>query len=370
MFLSIRELMHAKVRYILIGLIIILIATLIFVISGLAEGLSANNASAIQNMDADYLIVEKNVESNLTKSAIPSVSLDKISETDGIEAVSPLKVQMMNAVVGDTNKSIDVALFMTNAKGILIPDIIEGKAMKGPNEVIADDTLKEDGVKIGDTLSGNNGETVFKIVGFAHSERYSHTSVVYVNEKAELFTSAESIAMQANKGETVNAFAIQADKAKIDNIKKDLGSSFDIVTTKEALKGIPSFSQEQASLNMMIVFLLVIAAFVLAVFFYVMTLQKRGQFGVLKALGTKTSYLIRSLLGQVVIITVVCIAIAVGVTYGVNAILPAGMPFLLNADKMIQSAAIILVLSILGAFVSFIQVIKIDPIEAIEGADK
>lgn len=55
MFLAIRELMHAKFRYILIGVIMVLIAMLIFIISGLAKGLSADNASAVQNLQADQI---------------------------------------------------------------------------------------------------------------------------------------------------------------------------------------------------------------------------------------------------------------------------------------------------------------------------
>ena len=56
MFLAIRELKHSKLRYLLIGLIMVLVALLVFIISGLANGLSSDNASSIQNMKADYFV--------------------------------------------------------------------------------------------------------------------------------------------------------------------------------------------------------------------------------------------------------------------------------------------------------------------------
>ena len=54
MFLAIRELKHSKVRYLLIGLIMVLVAWLVFIISGLANGLSAENASSILCMDEAF----------------------------------------------------------------------------------------------------------------------------------------------------------------------------------------------------------------------------------------------------------------------------------------------------------------------------
>lgn len=226
--------------------------------------------------------------------------------------------------------------------------------MESQNEVIADDSLKQEGVKIGDTLDFGE-DSVLTITGFSENQRYSHTPVVYVH---------------GGESKNINAIAIQAEEENLEEIKSELGSTYDVVTKEEALQGIPSYSQEQASLNMMIIFMFVIAAFVLAAFFYVITLQKRDQFGVLKALGAKTSYLLRNLVGQVVLISFVCIAMAVGLTLGVAALLPEDMPFLLTADEMLQTSILILIVSVVGALVSLFQVIKIDPIEAIEGAGK
>lgn len=43
MFLALRELKHAKLRYILIGLIMVLIAWLVLFVTGLANGLANDN---------------------------------------------------------------------------------------------------------------------------------------------------------------------------------------------------------------------------------------------------------------------------------------------------------------------------------------
>ncbi|PAV28197.1 ABC transporter permease [Virgibacillus profundi] len=354
MFLAIRELTHAKFRYVLIGLIMVLIASLIFIISGLTKGLSADNASAIQNLQADYVLMEPDAELEITKSFIPHKKLDDIAKIDGVEEANPLSIRMMNASVNGTQQNEDVALFVTEADGVLLPSVSEGKTIANENEVIADSSLKREGIEIGDTLQFGE-ESEFTIVGFTDNQRYSHTSVLF---------------MDNGQRDNINAITIQAEEGKIDAIKSTIGDSLDIVTTEEALQGIPSYSQEQASLNMMIIFLFVIAAFVLAAFFYVITLQKRDQFGVLKALGAKTIYLVKNLIGQVVLLSVICIAVGVGLTLGIKALLPEDMPFLLETSGMIQTSLLILAVSVVGALVSLVQVVKIDPIEAIEGAGK
>lgn len=93
MFLATRELFHAKLRYVLIGLIIILVASLIFIISGLAKGLSANNAASLEDMNANYLVMEKDVDHDLGKSQIKQDQLDNVKDIEGVKDVAPLSIK-------------------------------------------------------------------------------------------------------------------------------------------------------------------------------------------------------------------------------------------------------------------------------------
>jgi len=350
MFLAIRELFYAKTRFLLIGFIIVLIASLIFIISGLAKGLSANNASALQELPADYIVMEKGADTELAKSLVPKQALESIQDIKGIQDVAPLTVRMANTTT-TSGKAVDLALFITDEKSMLLPKAIQGKSLASKKDILVDQTIQDDGVKLGEKLTF--ADQTFHVAGFTEDQRYSHTPVAYMTD---------------NQADKVNAFAI---KTSMDQQQvQDKLKNYSVFTKKEALKGIPSYSEEQASLNMMIVFLLIIAAFVLAVFFYVMTLQKRGQFGILKALGAKTGYLIKNLLGQVATISVVCIAIGAGLTYVIGNVLPDGMPFVISASSLLQSSLLILVMALLGSLVSMFQVAKIDPLEAIEGGEK
>lgn len=360
MFLATRELFHSKLRYILIGFIIILVASLIFIITGLAKGLSANNASSIEDMNTDYLVIEKDAEQELGKSLLKHDVGDEIKETKDVKDVAPLTVMQSSAKVNGAEKGTGMAFFITSSDSLLLPKIVEGKGMKKETDVILDNSLKKEGLKIDDTI--HVGDVELNVGGFAEGQRYSHTSVAYVSEDAFALKSGENT-------EKVNAFAVTTNNVKQSELQNHL-STYEVMTKAESLKGIPSYSQEQASLNMMIVFLLIIAAFVLAVFFYVMILQKRDQFGVLKALGAKTSYLAKNVISQVFILSVICIGIGVALTYGISAFMPEDMPFVIDGLQMLGSSVLVLAVSLIGAVTSLFQVVKVDPIEAIEGGAK
>ncbi|MGE7765159.1 ABC transporter permease [Peribacillus sp. NPDC096540] len=364
MFLAIRELKHSKLRYLLIGLIMILVALLVFIISGLANGLSSDNASSIQNMNADYFVMEHDSKNKLNRSIISMEKLDEIRDSSDVKAAEGLG-QMMTTLnkIGSTEKT-DVTIFATNANGILAPKVIEGRNYnnKKQGEVVADRSLKEVGYKLGDSLKDDMSGKVLTIVGFTEKQSYSHSPVVYMNVKG---WQEINPALKNQGNDSISTIAVQMDSKAEENVRESLPEDLTLISKDESLQSIPGFKEEQGTLTMMIAFLFVIAAFVLAVFFYVITLQKTNQFGVLKALGANTSYLAKSIVGQVMLLAVACIAISVALTYGVTLIMPEGMPFELSTSLVIKYSVLLLFVSVLGSLLSLYRVAKIDAIEAI-----
>ena len=58
MFLALKEMKHAKKRFTMIGAIIMMIAWLVFILSGLGNGLSTLAAASMKNIDGDLFIYE------------------------------------------------------------------------------------------------------------------------------------------------------------------------------------------------------------------------------------------------------------------------------------------------------------------------
>ena len=138
-----------------------------------------------------------------------------------------------------------------------------------------------------------------------------------------------------------------------------------MLTRAQSLQVLPGYREEQGSLTMIQVFLIVVAAFVLAVFFYVLTLQKTPQFGLLKAIGASTRTLAASLVAQMLLLTVLAVAVAALVTLGAVALLPAGLPFALTLPTLLGASGLLVAVAALSSLLSLRTVARVDPLIAI-----
>jgi len=115
----------------------------------------------------------------------------------------------------------------------------------------------------------------------------------------------------------------------------------------------------------MLGFLFVISAFIVGVFFYVLTMQKSNQFGIMKAIGAKNGFLGKAVISQVFVLSLASILVGILLTYGTAAVLPKGMPFRLETSWVIAYSLILLAISLASALISVRTVVKIDPLKAL-----
>jgi putative ABC transport system permease protein len=224
--------------------------------------------------------------------------------------------------------------------------------------------MKEEGFKLGDTFRLDGTTESLTIAGFVENETYNHVASVFV--PIEEWRRIAFAAPGADKGlhDPVNALMIQGKDASVKAIDAKLGNA-ETVTRAAAVQGMPGFKEESASITMMQAFLLVISAFMLGVFFYVFTMQKSHQFGVMKAIGSGNAFLGRAVVSQVLVISVVSILIGAGLTYMVATVLPKAMPFLLDTKLVIVYSFVLLAIALLSSLVSVRRITKIDPLHAL-----
>ena len=352
MFLALKELKQSKLRYGLIGTIMILLSFLVLMISGLANGLSHDSASSIIEMKADKYILSDDAEGKLLRSQIKKEDVDNVLvQVDEKNAV-PMHIKVSTFEKEGSSKKVDVTIFSSKPDSFIAPKVIEGKNKSlENNEIVVDESIKEKGVNLEDELVDPISKKVFKVVGFTENQMFSHTPVVYMNEDVW-----GSIAQPHQKDYSV--IALNTDK-EIKNAK--------VVDKKEVLQSIPGHKEQQRTLTMIVSFLIVIAALLIGVFFYVITLQKTHQLGVLKAIGTKNSYLVKALVIQAVFVSGIALVIGIGLVLAVQTVLPASMPFLLTATTIAKFSGVFIVISILGTLFSLYHVLKVDALEAIGG---
>ena len=138
---------------------------------------------------------------------------------------------------------------------------------------------------------------------------------------------------------------------------------------KEIIKNIPSYTAENMTITMIVWVLVIISAVIIGIFNYIMTLQKRRQFGVMKAIGLSGGELAGMLICEVCIVSVFAGIVSLGLTFGMAAAMPEKMPFYLEVSNAVTVTAAFVVISVLSSLLSVINISRIDPIIAIGGGD-
>src|SRR5690606_24845040 len=113
--------------------------------------------------------------------------------------------------------------------------------------------------------------------------------------------------------------------------------------------------------------LFAISSVIVAIFLYVLTVQKISMFGVMKAQGIPSGYLARSVIAQTSILAAVGVAVGLGLTLLTGAFLPSAVPVSFDIPTMLIYGLVLIVVAILGAVFSVLTIVKIDPLKAIGG---
>ena len=98
MFLALKELMHSKTRFIMIAVIFVLISWLVFILSGLGNGLSTLAAATFKNMDANYVVFEQGAKASMSKSLLSESLITDLEGVPQVHAVAPMGSTMATAV--------------------------------------------------------------------------------------------------------------------------------------------------------------------------------------------------------------------------------------------------------------------------------
>ena len=153
------------------------------------------------------------------------------------------------------------------------------------------------------------------------------------------------------------------EKAVLTGIDRRAGTETE--TKEAAYAGSPGFSAESATMTLIRSFLLVISALIVGAFFTVWTLQRSRQIGLLKAMGATTGYVVRDALGQLAIVLLLAVGAGALVAFGVGAVVPAAVPFSLQASSALTSAALLAVIGMAGSLVAVRRIASVDPIVAL-----
>lgn len=348
MFLAWNEIRRNKLKFGLIIGVLTMISYLLFLLSGLANGLINMNKEGIDKWQADAIVLNKDANQTVQQSVFNKKDIENKYKKQAT-------LKQTGEIVSNGHQKDNVLVFGVEKSSFLVPSLIEGHKATKDNEVLADETLKNKGFKIGDTLSLSQSDEKLHIVGFTESAKYNASPVIFTNDA--------TIAMINPRltGDKINAVVVRDSNWK----DKKLNQELEAVSINDFIENLPGYKPQNLTLNFMISFLFVISATVIGIFLYVMTLQKTSLFGILKAQGFTNGYLANVVISQTLILALFGKAFGLLLTGVTGAFLPDAVPVKFDVLTLLVFAIVLMIVSVLGSLFSILTIRKIDPLKAI-----
>lgn len=368
MFLALNEIRKEKARFLTIIGIIVLISYLVFFLTGLAYGLAKDNTSAVEFWDAQQVVLNKDSNGNIASSMMEATVL---SEFEGSQ-YSPINLgRSVARLQKDSNQEnkFDIVLIGLEQDSTAYPELIEGEIPSSVDEVVVSISLQEENnANIGDKLVLSMNDRVYTITGFTPEAKFNVSPVIYTDlyeASAPNMSFRELADVDATSGATTTiperiSGIIVHDDSEVST------ENYDVLPIGSFINELPGYIAQVLTFGLMIGFLILISSIVLGVFLYIITIQKKQTFGIMKVQGISNRVISNSVVVQTIIVSVVGILIGLGLTLLSEWLLPSSVPFKSQTLFYLVIGLLILFFSLLGAIFSVRGVTKVDPLEVLE----
>ncbi len=378
MFLAWKEIKHAKGKFALIMAVVALVSYLVYFLTSLAYGLASSYTNGVTKWNADSIVLTEESNDNILMSSMGDDTEDagddyELLTVDGQKAqlgifMGVIKDKTPEEGIEDTR--VDAYVFGIDSTSFLYPGISEvfndsavvyhgnGNIDLANNQIIADNSIKEQGYRVGDVVLVSSTDLEWTIVAFTEKSTYQTAPILYMNLKTwqdYRYYGRDGIPERIS---LYNAVVVQGEITSI----PDIYLSYPI---QDFINSLPGYAAQVLTFSVMIGFLIVIVAFVLGIFIYVLTIQKTPMFGVMKAQGISNKYIAGSVVSQTFILTAIGIFIGLALTLISGIFLAGTVPFAINILFYVVITAAFIAFAIVGGLFSVRAVLKIDPLRAI-----
>lgn len=369
MFLALKEIKKEKSRFVMIVIVTALIAFLVYFLTGLAYGLASANTTSVEHWKADGIILSKASNQNIYASTIEE---DVVKSLD-LKSSESLNVASTVISVNEDKDQFDLVLMGIEEKGkLVLPKLIEGRHIKGSQEIVLSETFKKDfDIKIGDKIKVISTGRTFDVVGFTKKSEYNTQTVGYV----PLEMASQEMMMYKTGDDKTDATTIPTinmpnrisaiiTNEKIGNklLKKN---NLTYLSKKDFINTIPGYQAQLLTFGLMIISLIIISAVIISIFMYILTMQKKSIFAILKIQGISNSYISKSVIYQTVIVSLLGTIIGIGLTLLTFNFLPNQVPVQMNWPITGIVSLLFLICPLLGSLFSARSILKIDPLDAL-----
>lgn len=370
--LALAELRRRRGRWASITGAVAFIVFLVLVLAALADGLFIGATGALRTGGSDALVYSSDARRSLIRSQLPLERRTDVAAVEGVADAGALGVLLATATAGAD--SFDIAVMghipgRVGEPGGLVEGrlLTAGEAFRG----LADVSLREEGIGLGDQVLLTDSDQPVEVVGFVEDARYLLADTLWVPIETWQALRFEVRPETAGRGSTVQAFPISvADGAEVGAVAAAVDAALAVtetVTADEAILSLPGVEQQASTFTAIIVVSFLVVAIVIALFFALITLEKRSQFAILKAIGSPNGLLLGGVLTQALIATVAGYVLGFGLSRLLALVLPPAVPVEFLPGTAVTLFVATLAMGAVGGVFSFRRIIRIDPASALGG---
>lgn len=354
-----KEIRHSRKKYLLIETTLILMIFMVIFLSGLANGLARAVSAGIENIPATSFVLSEDAENLITVSHLDISQFETLQSATS-DSVASLNIQRTHINLKGIDNKLDITYFAIDPQKFLSPTVIEGEKLSSQGlTIVLDDAFLEEGIELGEIVVDSASGIEMTVVGFTKDALYGHVSVGYISNDTY-----NEIKLAINPGYSAfyNTAVIQRSDSPLLNIDNL------VLTDKETIVDhLPGYSAEQTTIRMILWVLVIISGAVLGVFFYILTIQKQKQFGVMKAIGMKTSEITNMLTQQITLLSLFGVIAGNLLAFFMATFLPGSMPFYIKLSDAFWVSVAFVGISILCGLLSTWKVAMVDPLITIGG---
>lgn len=134
---------------------------------------------------------------------------------------------------------------------------------------------------------------------------------------------------------------------------------------KTVIEKLPGYTAQNMTFELMIGFLFVISLIIIAVFLYILTMQKMHNFAVMRAQGIPAKTLVGATISQSIILVISGVILALIMMWLTALVMPASVPMSFTPAVMTAGTLGMLLMGIIGSLIPVRSILKVDPAQAI-----
>lgn len=335
---------------------------LILVLRGLYAGFVQQATAYVRSVDADVWVAQQGTPGDFghSVSLLAPTVVDEIGAVDGVDRAAPLLTRPLVFSLGGD----DVDLFLV---GVDLESGFGGPPgedrLTASGQIVVDEVFaRNNGVDRGETLDvAGRRLTVVGIArgGNAVITQYAWASLDDVAAITDAGDTISYVLVKASPGRTAAQLAADI-SAAVPGTKAITEDDFAAANAEDISEGFLPI------LWVLVIIGVVIGTAVIGLTIYTATIEKRREYGVLKAIGFSNRRLVAIVWRQSLVAAGFGLIAGVGLTYAVAAAIQAALPAFvtdIRAGDIALVAVASMLMAIVASFVPVRPVIRLDPAE-------